>query len=52
MHATAWHRNHRAGVLLDSVLAAGVVLVGAFVLYSVGITFGDLLHGAGRFFGL
>ena len=44
-------RNRRGGVLLDGVLSVGVVLVGAFLLESVGITFADLLHGALRFFG-
>jgi hypothetical protein len=41
----------RAGVLLDLVLATGIVLVGAFVLYSFGLTLGELVHGAGQFFG-
>ncbi|MGA8302777.1 MAG: hypothetical protein WA691_08595 [Thermoplasmata archaeon] len=44
--------NQRGGVLLDGVLAIAFVLVGAFALESVGITFHVLLHGASRFFGL
>ncbi len=46
-----FHRSQRAGVLLDLVVASGLVLVGAFALYSIGITFGELVHGASRFFG-
>jgi len=44
--------SHRGGIVLDLVLAFGVVLVGAFLLYGAGITFHSLLHGAERFFGL
>jgi hypothetical protein len=44
--------NGRGGVTLDLVLAFGVILVGAFLLYHVGVTFHTLLHGAERFFGL
>lgn len=42
----------RGGVVLDLVLAAGIVLIGAFLLYSLGLTFHQILYGAGRFFGL
>jgi hypothetical protein len=45
-------RSHRGGVLLDGVLALGVVLVGAFALSHFGLTFSEILQGAGRFFGL
>jgi len=51
MSHPSFRQSHGAGVLLDLVLAAGIVLVGAFVLSSVGLTFGELVHGAGRFFG-
>ncbi|MGP8077769.1 MAG: hypothetical protein ACLQD8_03665 [Thermoplasmata archaeon] len=45
-------RSARGGVLLDGVLALGVVLVGASVLAHFGLTFTEILRGAGRFFGL
>lgn len=42
----------RAGVLLDAVVALGLVLVGAYALAHVGLTFGELVQGARSFFGL
>jgi hypothetical protein len=51
----SFHRrrmNQRGGVLLDLVLSLAFVIVGAFALESIGITFGQLVHGAMRFFGL
>jgi hypothetical protein len=45
-------RNIRGGVVLDLVLALGVILVGAYLLYDVGLTFHTILHGAERFFNL
>jgi hypothetical protein len=45
-------RSTRAGVVLDLVVAVGLILIGAFVLEAVGITWADLLSGAARFFGL
>lgn len=42
----------QGGVVLDLVLATGVVLVGAFALYHLGLTFRAILFGAERFFGL
>jgi hypothetical protein len=46
------HRlGQRGGVLLDLVLAFAFVIVGAYALESIGISFGQLLHGALRFFG-
>lgn len=45
-------RNRRGGVLLDLVLAVGLVLLAAFALYALGITFGEILSGAGHFFGI
>ncbi len=44
--------NRRGGVLLDAVLALALVLVGAYLLHSAGLTFGELVHGAARFFGV
>lgn len=44
--------NRRGGVLLDLVLATGLILLTAFVLYAAGITFGEVLRGAGHFFGV
>jgi len=45
-------RNRNGGALLDLVIGTGLVLLGAFALASVGITFPELLRGASRFFGL
>jgi len=44
-------RNQQGGALLDGVLSLGIVLVGAFCLESLGISFSELVHGALRFFG-
>ena len=51
---TLWkHRmGRRAGVLLDLVLSLGLIILGAYALESIGLTFGHLLHGALRFFGV
>lgn len=43
-------RSDRAGVLLDAVLVLGLVLLGAFALDRLGISFGEILHGARQFF--
>jgi hypothetical protein len=45
-------RNRRGGVLLDAVLALALLLVGAYLLQSAGLSFHELLHGAARFFGV
>lgn len=45
-------RARRGGVLLDAVVALGVVLVGAYALAHLGLTFEEILRGAGRFFGV
>jgi hypothetical protein len=45
------HRARRGGVLLDAVLVVGVILIAAFLLNEVGLTFHEILHGAARFFG-
>lgn len=44
-------RNRQGGVLLDAVLALGLLLFGAFALSALGISFGEVLQGAARFFG-
>jgi hypothetical protein len=47
------HRKmgQRAGVLLDLVLIVALVLIGAFALDLLGITFSDIFQGAAHFFG-
>jgi hypothetical protein len=45
-------RSVRGGVVLDLVVAVGLVLLAAFALESIGITWGDLVHSVARFFGL
>ncbi|HTT14527.1 MAG TPA: hypothetical protein VMG81_01945 [Thermoplasmata archaeon] len=52
MRAHRLRADRRAGVLLDLVLGVAFVIVGAFLLYAVGLTFGELLHGAAQFFGM
>jgi hypothetical protein len=44
-------RSIRGGILLDAVLAIGVVLLGAFVLAHFGVTFSQVIGGAQQFFG-
>jgi hypothetical protein len=44
--------DRRGGVILDLVLALGLVLLGAYGLETIGISFHEILHGALRFFGL
>lgn len=48
----ALRRDVRGGVVLDLVLATALVLVGAFLLASMGVTFHAIVHGAEHFFGL
>jgi hypothetical protein len=43
--------GRRGDVLLDLVLVVALVLLGAFALDLLGITFWDILHGAAHFFG-
>lgn len=45
------HRNRRAGVVLDLVVAAGLLLLGAFALHQMGYSFHEIWVGALRFFG-
>jgi hypothetical protein len=44
--------NRRGGVLLDLVLSLGLVLLAAYALDTLGISFHEILHGALRFFGV
>ena len=44
--------DRRGGVLLDIVLALGLILIGAFLLNAMGLSFHSILHGAERFFGV
>ncbi|MGA8302360.1 MAG: hypothetical protein WA691_05715 [Thermoplasmata archaeon] len=45
-------RKHRTGgVVLDMILGAALVILGAFALSTLGYTFQQILNGAGRFFG-
>jgi hypothetical protein len=39
-------------VLLDGVVAVGLVLLGGFALDRLGISFEEIVRGAARFFGL
>jgi hypothetical protein len=43
--------NPRGGVLLDLVLVVALVLLGAFALNYLGVTFSQILNGASHFFG-
>jgi hypothetical protein len=52
---TTLHRrrlNQRGGLLLDAVLALAFILMAAYALESVGISFHQLTHAAMRFFGI
>lgn len=51
MRLSSIARNRRGGVLLDAVLALAIILVGAWMLQSAGISFHELVHSAARFFG-
>jgi hypothetical protein len=44
--------NRRGGVLLDIVLIVALVLLGAFALDLLGITFQGIVTGAEHFFGV
>ena len=44
--------GRHGGVVLDLILAVAFVLLGAFVLDRLGISFADLLRRAGQFFGV
>ena len=45
-------RSIRGGIVLDLVLAVGLVLIAAFLLESIGISWSDLVQSFVRFFGL
>ncbi len=47
-----FQRSIRGGIVLDLVLAVGLVLIAAFLLESIGISWADLVHAFARFFGL
>jgi hypothetical protein len=44
--------DRRAGVPLDLVVGSALVILGAFALYALGFNFGEILRGAGDFFGV
>lgn len=44
--------DRRAGAVLDTIVGAALVLLGAFALDAVGITFREILAGSAHFFGL
>lgn len=44
--------DSRGGVLLDVVVVGAIVLLGAFALNAIGLSFSQILHGAARFFGV
>lgn len=44
------HRSPRGGVLLDAVVALGLLLLAAFALAHFGITFSEVVRGARHFF--
>jgi hypothetical protein len=44
-------RSTRGGVVLDLVIAVGLILLATFVLTAVGVTWSDLVNGFVRFFG-
>jgi hypothetical protein len=50
MRRVRLRRSARGGLLLDAVLAVGVLLLGAFVLAHFGITFSEVVGGARQFF--
>lgn len=43
--------DRRGGVVLDLVLALGLILLGAFALHQLGYSFHQILVGAEQFFG-
>jgi len=44
-------RSSRGGIVLDLVIAVGLILLATFVLTAVGVTWSDLVNGFVRFFG-
>jgi hypothetical protein len=43
--------SRRGGVLLDGVISMGLILLMAYALDRIGISFAELLQGAAHFFG-
>jgi len=52
MSRRALSRSRRGGVLLDLIVAFGLIVLMAFVLVSFGVTFHELMHGVEHFFGI
>jgi hypothetical protein len=52
MRGKNFRHNRRGGVLLDAVLSAAVVILGAFALETLGFSLHRILEGAARFFGV
>jgi hypothetical protein len=50
--ARSLRTNESGGILLDMVLAVGLILLTAFVLAMFGVTFAEVLQGARQFFGV
>jgi len=44
------HRSQRGGVLLDAVVALGLLLLAGFALSHLGFTFSEVVSGARHFF--
>jgi hypothetical protein len=44
-------QSRRGGVLLDAVIAMGMILLMAYALDRLGISFAEILQGAAHFFG-
>lgn len=44
--------DRRGGVALDLIVGLALILLGAFALNRLGISFHAILHGASRFFGI
>ena len=45
-------RSPRGGLLLDGVLVLAIVLIGAYALNRLGVSFSELVQGAQHFFGM
>ena len=42
----------RGGVVLDIIVGGALLLLGAFALAALGLSFHEVLHGAAHFFGI
>lgn len=45
-------RNSRAGALLDGIVGLSIVVLGAYALDRLGLSFVEIVHGASHFFGV